>query len=115
MEKLITKDQILGKLTLVNILIIALGLGIILIRRSFLPEKVPLFYGRPWGEEQLAFKNWLLVIPLSSVVVFIFNNQIGKFFQKKNEDFLVFVLGGGSLLFSILGTVTVLKIIFLIT
>lgn len=115
MEERIDKQKLLSKLTLVNISIIILGLGTILARRSFLPEKIPLFYSRPWGEEQLASKNWLFLIPFSSLIVSTFSNQMGKFLRKKNGDFLSFVLNGISLLFSILGTVTVLKIISLIT
>jgi len=114
MEERVNKPKSPSKLTLVNISLIILGLGTILVRKSFLPEKVPLFYSRPWGEEKLAPRNWLFLIPFSSFVVFIFSNQIGKFLRKKNGDFLPFVLSGISLLFSILGTVTLLKIIFLI-
>jgi len=108
------KDKFLKKITWTNLGIIFVGFLVILLKQSSLPNFVPLFYSRPWGEEQLAPRNWLFLIPFSSFVVFIFSNQIGKFLRKKNGDFLPFVLSGISLLFSILGTVTLLKIIFLI-
>lgn len=115
MEEKTTKPKLLAKLSLANVLVIALGLGTILAKRSFLPEKVPLFYSRPWGEEQLAGKDWLFVIPLASLAILVFSNRVEKLLQKKGETFLPDVLNSSALLFSVLGTVTILKIVFLIT
>lgn len=109
------KDKLLNKITWINLGIIFVGLLAILLKRSSLPDFVPIFYSRPWGEEQLAVKNWLFLIPGSSFIVFVFSSQIGRLLWKKNGDFLPFILNGISLLFSVLGTVTLLKIIFLIT
>lgn len=115
MAEKLNQLNLLSKLTWANILSIVLGLGTILMRRNFLPEKVPLFYSRPWGEEQLASKNWLFLIPLSSLILLVLHGQVKKFLQKKGEDFFALVLACGSFLFSILGTITLIKIIFLIT
>lgn len=109
------KNKLLNKITLVNFGIIFVGLLAILLKRSSLPNFVPLFYSRPWGEEQLAAKNWLFLIPGSSFVVFVLSSQTGRLLLKRNEDFLPFILNGTSLLYSILGTVTLLKIVFLVT
>ncbi|PIU74875.1 MAG: hypothetical protein COS76_03790 [Candidatus Portnoybacteria bacterium CG06_land_8_20_14_3_00_39_12] len=109
------KDKFLKKITWTNLGIIFVGFLVILLKQSSLPNFVPLFYSRPWGEEQLAAKNWLFLIPSSSFVIFVFGNQIGRLLWKKNGDFLPFVLNGISLLFSVLGIVTLLKIIFLVT
>ncbi len=115
MAEKLDRSNLLSKLTWANILSIVVGLGTILIRRNFLPEKVPFFYSRPWGEEQLTSKNWLFLIPLSSLILLVLHRQAGRFLQKKGEDFFSLVLACGSFLFSILGTITLIKIIFLIT
>lgn len=114
MEEKVAKQNFFSKFPFLNLLTITIGLGTILIKKSSLPEKLPLFYSRPWGEEQLAFKNWLFIIPISSLIIFVFSHQIGKLLQKKEEIFLSSVINSCSLLFSALGTITVLKIIFLI-
>jgi len=109
------RDKLLKKITLINLGIIFVGLLAILLKRSSLPNVVPLFYSRPWGEEQLAAKDWLFLIPGSSFVVFVLSSQIGRLLLKKSGNFLPYILNGTSLLYSILGTVTLLKIVFLVT
>ncbi|PIP57132.1 hypothetical protein COS54_02685 [Candidatus Shapirobacteria bacterium CG03_land_8_20_14_0_80_39_12] len=84
-------------------------------KRNLLPEKVPLFYSRPWGEEQLAGREWLFSIPALSLLIFLINWQLGKLLFKKKETFLPIVIESFALLFSVLGTITLLRIIFLIT
>lgn len=39
----------------------------------FLPQKLPLFYSRPWGEEQLISPVGLLLVPLFSLAIFLLN------------------------------------------
>jgi hypothetical protein len=42
-------------------------------KMSTLPPQIPLFYSRPWGEEQLV-DNWLIVIlPLFTIIFFFVN------------------------------------------
>lgn len=114
MEEKVTKQNILSKFPFINLLTIVIGLGTILIKNSSLPEKLPFFYSHPWGEEQLASRNSLFIIPISSFIIFVLSYQIGKLLQKKEENFLSSVINSCSLLFSVLGTITVLKIVFLI-
>jgi len=98
-----------------NLLIIFLGLLVLFWKRDLLPEKVPLFYSRPWGEEQLSPNIFLFLIPVLSLFVLFFNFQAIKFLFKKNKRLLFLITVGFSLLFSILGTTALCKIIFLIT
>lgn len=109
------RQKIISLLNQINIVLLITD-GIALFwKRNLLPEKVPLFYSRPWGEEQLAGREWLLLIPALSLVIFLINWQLGKLLSKKGETFLPVVMESFSLLFSVLSTITLLRIIFLIT
>ena len=107
--------NLLKKLGLANFLLIFGEAVIILLKFNFLPAKVPLFYSLPWGDEQLVPKVWLFLIPLLSLALALIHFFWSKLLQKKDDTFLSFVLIGNSLLFSLLGTLTLVKIIFLIT
>lgn len=109
------RQKIISLLNRINIVLLIVD-GITLFwKRNLLPEKVPFFYSRPWGEEQLAAKEWLLLIPSLSLLIFLINWQLGKLFFKKGESFLPMVMESFALLFTVLGTITLLRIIFLIT
>lgn len=47
---------------------LVLGAGIWIVFGSHLPPQVPLFYSRPWGEEQLGSPVWLF-LPLGMTVL----------------------------------------------
>lgn len=115
MEEKTAKINITSYLPLLNIAAIFLGLTVIIIRKTYFPEKVPFFYSRPWGEDQLANSNWLFIIPLSSLIFFIISSQIGKLLTKKGETLLTVIFSGSSLLFSVLGIITIIKIVVLIS
>ena len=91
----------------INILIVV---AIIVFISAKLPPQVPLYYGLPRGERQLA-NPVLLILPVSLASLFITTNTIIAYFTKKKflKNFLV-VLGFFSTLFSIF---IMLKIIFL--
>ena len=38
-----------------------------------LPPQIPLFYSRPWGEEQLAPKYQIIFLPAIALFIFLFN------------------------------------------
>jgi len=42
---------------------LAMSLGILLVYARHFPPQVPLWYSRPWGEEQLTSPIWLLILP----------------------------------------------------
>ncbi len=115
MEEKQSKKNLLAKLFWLNSLLIIAELGVILLEKNILPTLVPLFYSRPWGKEQLASPNYLFILPLASLFVFTTNFVAGKFLWKKGEEFLSLVINIGSLLFSLLCTITALRIIFLVT
>lgn len=83
----------------------------ILLARTNLPPKVPLLYGQPAGEGQLVPTLGLLVAPGVSLAIILINTVVGFFIKDK---FLKKALAVSALFMSILTTITVLKIIFLV-
>lgn len=111
----ILENNITRKLFWLNILAIVICSGIILLKNSALPDLVPLFYSLPWGTEQLVAKNILWFIPISSLFTLIINSVLNTILQKKTEDFFAILISAFSLVFSIMGTISLINIVFLIT
>lgn len=109
------KDKLLWQIIRFNLLIIFVGLLVLIIKSHQLPTLVPLFYSRPWGEEQLAPSSFLFLIPSFSLVIYIFNLFFSRLLLNKGEKFLALLSQGFALLFSVLGTITLVKIVFLTT
>jgi len=84
---------------------------IVLILRNNVPPTVPLFYGRAHGEDQLAPQMFLLLPPSISALVAIANTAILLLIEDK---FLQKILIGISFAATLLSSITVFKIIFLV-
>jgi hypothetical protein len=102
-----------NQLPQISLLLILAQLGIILLKRTSLPEKVPFFYSRPWGQDQLATADTLFLLPLFSFIILSLSLVLKKLL--KDEDFLSWLSRCFALLFSFLAGVTLFKIIFLIS
>ena len=91
-----------------------LSIAILLWRWRMLPPMVPLWYSRPWGTDQLASPYWLLVLPVSSVLLYGINFLIGMYVT---AEYLIFtqMLFLSSLVVSLLSFIALVKILFLIT
>lgn len=76
-----------------------------------LPPQVPLFYSRPWGEEQLGKPLELLILPGTSFLFYLGAALICKFYSL--EKLLLRIINTGVALFSFLSFLTLLKIITL--
>lgn len=87
-----------------------IGIGIFFLS---LPIKVPLFYSRPWGEEQLANKELLFLIPGLTLIFSLLNFLLTKTFLKKTNQFLLTMLCFFSFFLSFIGFFTLIKIILL--
>lgn len=102
--------RLTGQLSLL-LLVFCFGLAIFTFGR--LPAQVPLFYSLPWGEEQLAPKISLLILPLGIFFIAILNFSLivvtfkNHFLAAKILTWLTF-----SLVF--LTTIDLVKIILLI-
>lgn len=79
-----------------------------------LPPQIPLFYNKPWGEDQLV-DSWLIFIIPFFINLFFYLNHI---FQKKffsNNEFVKTIIKYLNLIIILGGTLIFIKIIFLVT
>jgi len=72
---------------MISLLIVAVVIMISLfaVKYSMLPPQIPLFYTRPWGEEQLADIWMIFMLPFLMTIFFLFNNYVSNRFFKDNE------------------------------
>jgi len=84
-----------------------------LINFGKLPQEIPLFYSRLWGESQLA-KKILIFLPTGGTLLLgIFNLSLGASFQEKDK-IIAYFLSGSAGLVSFLSAITIFNIINLI-
>lgn len=76
-----------------------------------MPPVVPLFYGKPSGEGQLVPTLGLLIAPAASLLITLLNTALSVV---TNDTFFKQVLIATTLLITLLTTITVLKVIFLV-
>jgi hypothetical protein len=84
---------------------------VVIALKGLLPPEVPLFYGKPTGEEQLVPTLGLLIAPGVSLLIVIINTI---FVGLIKDLFLKKTLIVSSLFVSLLTTITVFKIVFLV-
>ncbi|MEK7498033.1 MAG: hypothetical protein AAB656_03890 [Patescibacteria group bacterium] len=99
-----------------NIVIPALGVNfvvllLVIVLQNNLPPVVPLYYGLPTGEEELAKKIFLTVPSLVSILIILVNVV---FMKRAKDSFLPKVLLGLIIGSTILGAITTIKIILLV-
>lgn len=83
----------------------------VLVAKNFLPPVAPLLYGRPEGEGQLVPTLWLLSAPLTSFVITLINILLVRLVK---DAFMQKILVMSAFLLSILTTITIVKIVFLV-
>lgn len=76
-----------------------------------LPPEIPLWYGRPIGENQIAQKDFIF---LPSAISIFYIIVCLLFIKKVKDKFLIKILIGTAFLSTILTTITTVKIINLI-
>lgn len=92
---------------IVNLAIILIGL----VSTFILPPEIPLFFGLPKNNSQLA-SNYMIIIPsLASTVMIFFNFLIAL---KINGQYLKKALAFTSILITMLNIIATFKIIFLV-
>lgn len=79
-----------------------------------LPPQAPLFYSRPWGEEQLGNPTGLLLLPVVSLVITLVNLTIASLMpgEEKLASQLLVIF---ATVFNFLCLVTLFKIVTLVT
>lgn len=78
-----------------------------------LPPQLPLFYSRPWGEEQLTTPFGLLLLPTLSLLIGAINVFLPLLLPYR-QKLISQILGGTSAIFSLLCLITLTKIILLV-
>lgn len=106
LEKLPLKKNYIFSI-LLSIFIVACGL----LAQLILPPEIPLFYGQPQNEEQLAKSIFIILPSVVSLFIAILNAYISTLIE---STYLKKVLSLISISISILAAVTTFKIIFLV-
>jgi hypothetical protein len=108
------QDSLISLVVKLSFIINGLELLILVIVWRFIPPQVPLFYSRPWGDEQLVDKIILFFIPAVSLVFNIINLLLGNYFLGKEKllaKFFIFT----NFLINLLLIITLVEILFLTT
>lgn len=90
-----------------NVSTVLILLGI----QNIIPPVAPLLYGRPEGAGQLVPSMWLIIAPLVSIFLSVLNTLLIKLVK---DRFIQQILVISAFLISLLTTITVLKIVFLV-
>jgi len=88
--------------------------GILLWKFKVLPEQIPIFYSKPWGEAQIADVWYILILPIFMNLMFFVNNQIAKRFFS-NQIIFQNIFFVANIVLIIGFTVVYMKILLLIT
>ena len=94
-------------------LLLIFNFAFLIFNFSNLPPQLPLFYSRPWGEEQLATPEMFLMLPLGALLIVFFNTGLAAFLFEK-FPFLARTLIWSTVLISLLLSITVFKVIILV-
>lgn len=110
-------SRFLAKIPLKNYLLASYGIalltfGIFLLSFRHLPPEVPLFYGLPKGEEQLASSGKLFIPALLALITTIFNTFLILLLE---DNFLKKSLVLASFGVNLLSLITTLRIITLVS
>jgi len=108
------QEKINGHFFRWNILLITSQIVVLFLKFNELPQQVPFFYSLPWGEDQLASAVSLFLLPTFSIVIALINNLIANFFFKTINLFSRFLVIF-SLVFSLLSSIALVRIILLIS
>ncbi len=111
--KSLSANKIVSLATYCAVVCSLVGFISIVFSLNKLPPLVPLWYSKIWGAERLAAMPWLFLLPSSTLVITVINAYIASFLT---NEYLVFsqIMSLGSFVISLLSTITLVKIIFLV-
>lgn len=94
-------------------LLIGCSIALVVWQWNNLPPQIPIWYSRPWGDDQLAHPAWLLVLPVSSILWYAINFF---FVAKLILPYRIFIqiLYVSSLTVTVLSFISLVKIIFIV-
>lgn len=110
-----SEDQSLREVLALKISFILVGLSFLILAFFWkkLPPKAPLFYTKPWGEEQLAKDYFLWLLPGLSLIFTLLNWQIANLLFK-NQLFLSQLIIWGNVTVCLLSSITLVRILQII-
>ena len=79
----------------------------------FFPSEIPLFYSRPWGQEQLAKPLVLFILPGLGLIIFFLNSLVSGL-APKEEHLMRQILAMAFLVFNFLSLITLIQIMRLV-
>lgn len=96
-----------------SLFFLAFGCVFLALFWSKLPPQIPLFYSRPWGEEQLAEKVQIIFLPTFAFFIFL-SALLSSLRIFSKEPLLARILIGSSAILIFLFTVALFQIISLV-
>lgn len=111
---MLSKNWLIALVNKFILFFVFLSLAVLILRWQLLPPKVPLWYSKPWGTDQLADPVFLFILPVGSIAIYIINILVSVYLT---AEYLVFtqILALAAFLVSLLSFVTLVKILFVIT
>ncbi|MFC1711148.1 hypothetical protein ACFLZ1_01030 [Patescibacteria group bacterium] len=106
-------DKLLKKIVQVVFVFIALNFLSLAFLWIRLPPKLPLFYNRPRGQEQLVVKNMFSILPLTNLIFVLLNLRIASFLFRK-EYLLSQILVWSSLVITLMASISLISIFIII-
>ncbi len=98
---------------IVWVLVLIVAVAYLFFSEGKLPVQVPLFYSRPWGEDQLAQKAYLWLLPGGAFLLSLSNFGFAVFLHKE-DAFLARTLSWVAVAVAVLTTFSLVNIIQLL-
>jgi hypothetical protein len=105
------KNVVFRKYFIASLILGFVSIAVFFVIKSFLPPEVPVFYGKPVGEDQLVPNIFLLVIPAVSILISMVNIIVSK---RSDDDLIKKILAISSLIAAFMAIVTTVKVILLV-
>ncbi|MFA6250306.1 MAG: hypothetical protein WC686_02240 [Candidatus Shapirobacteria bacterium] len=103
-----------SKMFRLNLLFIGFQLLYLFLKFNDLPPQVPLYYSLAWGEGRLSSVSGLFILPTFSIIIAVINHLLAIFLVRQKNLFS-YLLVSFSLVFSVLVTFSLVKVINLAT
>ncbi len=100
-------------ITQLNLILLTAQIVIIASIWRFLPPEIPLFYSRPWGQDQLVIYPGIALLPIICLIVFLANTAIARA-AAQEEVLIKKTLNITSFAFALLILITLIQIIRLV-
>jgi hypothetical protein len=88
--------------------------GLVSFYYSRLPQKIPLFYSRPWGQDQLVDKHYFFIL-VGILIVFSLLNLIIASRQRTKNPVLSQIFIWSTIIICLMGFIDILKILSILS